>query len=106
MLQMRISPFFALIKKFRERELLQDSIHTFVDDQVAMFLHVVGHNQRFKVLDQKPVHTYYDQVNLDLACCIIHNWILGWGKYEYFQVRDVPDEVEIGHGLEAGNNEA
>jgi hypothetical protein len=34
---------------------------------------------RFKILDQKPFHTFPTQVKLVLACCIVHNWILGWG---------------------------
>lgn len=28
---------------------------------------------RFKVLDQKPFHTFDTQVKLVLACCILHN---------------------------------
>ena len=28
-----------------------DSIHATVEEQVAMFLHVVGHNQRFRVIN-------------------------------------------------------
>nr|XP_040254251.1 protein ALP1-like [Aegilops tauschii subsp. strangulata] len=31
---------------------------------------------RFKILDQKPFHPYSTQVQLVLACCILHNWIL------------------------------
>ncbi|XP_071685403.1 uncharacterized protein [Lolium perenne] len=50
MLQMRIAPFYALVKTFWDRGLLTDSIHTSVEEQVAMFLHVVGHNQRFRVI--------------------------------------------------------
>jgi hypothetical protein len=50
LLRMRRAPFYELVKRFRERGLLSDSIHTCVEEQVAMFLHVVGHNQRFKVM--------------------------------------------------------
>jgi hypothetical protein len=50
MLRMRRAPFYELVKRFRERILLSDSIHTSVEEQVAMFLHVVGHNQRFRVM--------------------------------------------------------
>jgi hypothetical protein len=35
---------------FRTRQLLRDSIHSSVEEQVAMFLHVVGHNQRFSLI--------------------------------------------------------
>jgi hypothetical protein len=41
MLQMRRAPFSALVKTFKERGMLVDSIHTFVEEQVAMFLHVL-----------------------------------------------------------------
>jgi hypothetical protein len=34
---------------------------------------------RFHILDNKPFHPYKTQVKLVLACCILHNWILGFG---------------------------
>jgi hypothetical protein len=52
MLRMRIAPFFNLCNLFRERNMLRDTIHNIVEEQVAMFLHVVGHNQRFRVIHQ------------------------------------------------------
>lgn len=51
LLRMRRAPFFQLCDLFRSRELVTDSIHASVEEQVAMFLHVVGHNQRFRVVD-------------------------------------------------------
>jgi hypothetical protein len=33
----------------------------------------------FCILDNKPFHLYKIQVKLVLACCILHNWILGFG---------------------------
>jgi hypothetical protein len=39
---------------------------------------------RFKLLDQKPFHTFDIQVKLVLACCILHNWILDWGEDDFF----------------------
>jgi hypothetical protein len=45
---------------------------------------------RFEILGQKPFHTFSTQVNLVLACCILHNWILGWGIDSFF-----PDEDEV-----------
>ena len=47
LLRMRRTPFFQLCDLFRSRELLKDTIHCCIEEQVAMFLHVVGHNQRF-----------------------------------------------------------
>ncbi|XP_051206926.1 protein ALP1-like [Lolium perenne] len=61
---------------------------------------------KFKVLDQKPFHTFDTQVKLILACCILHNWILGWGEDEFFEEVVTFDEVETGHGVEAGDNDA
>jgi hypothetical protein len=52
MLRMRRAPFFNLCTLFRQRNLLRDSIHNTIEEQVAMFLHVVGHNQRFRVVHQ------------------------------------------------------
>ncbi|KAK1695491.1 hypothetical protein QYE76_012188 [Lolium multiflorum] len=68
MLRMRRAPFYALVKTFRERGLLTDSIHTSVEEQVAMFLHVVGHNQRFRVIHNtfrrstETISRYFQQV--------------------------------------------
>jgi Zn ribbon nucleic-acid-binding protein len=50
LLRMRRAPFMQLCDLFRTRQLLRDSIHSSVEEQVAMFLHVVGHNQRFRVI--------------------------------------------------------
>jgi hypothetical protein len=52
MLRMRRAPFFNLCNLFRDRSLLRDTIHSSIEEQVAMFLHVVGHNQRFRVIHQ------------------------------------------------------
>lgn len=41
---------------------------------------------RFRILDNKPFHPYKTQVKLVLACCILHNWILGHGEDEVFPV--------------------
>lgn len=49
-LRMKRAPFFRLGNLFRERELLKDSIHTSIEEQVAMFLLIVGHNTRFRAL--------------------------------------------------------
>jgi hypothetical protein len=52
----------------RERNLLRDSIHSSVEEQVATFLHVVGHNQRFRVIHQswrrtvETVSTYFKEI--------------------------------------------
>ena len=50
MLRMKRAAFNQLVSTLRSRHLLRDSIHTCIEEQVAMFLHVVGHNQRFRVI--------------------------------------------------------
>jgi hypothetical protein len=50
LLRMR-TPFFQLCDLFRARELLRDNINSIIEEQVAIFLHVVGHNQRFRVIE-------------------------------------------------------
>ena len=49
-LRMRRAPFFQLCDLFRARGLLKDSIHYNIEEHLAMFLHVVGHNQRFRCI--------------------------------------------------------
>ncbi|WVZ96981.1 hypothetical protein U9M48_042553 [Paspalum notatum var. saurae] len=51
LLRMKRAPFFQLCDLFRTRTLLRDSIHSTIEEQVAMFLHIVGHNQRFRVIN-------------------------------------------------------
>lgn len=51
LLRMRRAPFFQLCDLFSTRDLVTDTINATVEEQVAMFLHVVGHNERFRVID-------------------------------------------------------
>ena len=41
---------------------------------------------RFRIIDNRPFHPFKTQVKLVLACCIIHNWILGFGGDEVIPV--------------------
>jgi hypothetical protein len=66
----------------------------------------VAFKNRFKVLNQKPFHTFNTQVKLVLTCCILHNWNLCWGKDEFFEEVVTFDEVETDHGVDAGDNDA
>jgi hypothetical protein len=50
MLRLNRPSFFRFCKLFRERGLLQDTIHMCVEQQIAMFLHTVGHNVRNRVV--------------------------------------------------------
>jgi hypothetical protein len=63
---------------------------------------------RFKILDQKPFHTFLTQVKIVLACCILHNWILGWGEDEYVpnEADITPDGNDSGHSVEQGDIQA
>jgi predicted chitinase len=44
--------FFALCNLFRGRGLVRETRGCSVEKQVAMFLHVVSHNQKFRVVHQ------------------------------------------------------
>lgn len=68
LLRMKRRPFFLLCDLFRSRQLVTDSIHASVEEQVAMFLHVVGHNERFRVVDlsfrrsRETISRYFQKV--------------------------------------------
>ena len=53
---------------FRTTALLLDNAGVSIEEQVAIFLHVVGHNQRFRVVHQsfrrsiETVHRHFHQV--------------------------------------------
>lgn len=64
---------------------------------------------RFKILGQKPFHTFPTRVKLVLACCTLHNWILERGCDELMpEEEDVtPDDVvNSSHDVEAFDHEA
>jgi len=68
MIRMSIAPFFSLCNLFRSRGLVPETNGCSVEEQVAMFLYVVGHNQRFRVVHQsfrrsiEIVHRIFHQV--------------------------------------------
>jgi hypothetical protein len=68
MLRMRRAPFFTLCNLLRTRGLVPETNGCSIEEQVAMFLHVVGHNQRFRVVHQsfrrsiETVHRIFHQV--------------------------------------------
>jgi hypothetical protein len=62
---------------------------------------------RFRILDNKPFHPFKTQVKLVLACCILHNWILGHGVDEVVPAEFswVPNNNPTdGHGLHLDDN--
>ena len=48
-----MAPFYNLCNLFRDRKLLEDNIHTCIEEQLATFLLVFGHNHRFRAM--KPI---------------------------------------------------
>ena len=50
MLRLDRSRFFRFCKVFRDRGLLEDTIHMCIEQQVAMFLNTVGHNLRNRLV--------------------------------------------------------
>ena len=49
---MRMSPiaFFELCKIFAENNLIRKTINTSIKEQMLIFLHIIGHNVRFRVV--------------------------------------------------------
>ncbi|XP_040384639.1 protein ALP1-like isoform X1 [Oryza brachyantha] len=68
MLRLRRDSFFRFCKLFRDRALLEDTIHMSIEEQVAMFLHRVGHNVRNRVVganfarSRETVSRYFNKV--------------------------------------------
>jgi hypothetical protein len=68
MLRMRRVPFLVCATCLGIEKLLADNINSCVEEQVAMFLHIVGHNQRFRVVKQnwrrsiETVHRHFRDV--------------------------------------------
>jgi len=72
MLRMRRAPFFALCTIFRERQLVNDRDGVSVEEQVVMFLHVVGHNQRFRVVHssfRRSIQNSTQALSSGSVCC-------------------------------------
>jgi hypothetical protein len=68
MVRMNRSTFKYLVNIMRDRHLLRDTIHVSVEEQLVMFLHVVGHNQKNRVIGHNfmrsgaTVSKYFGQV--------------------------------------------
>ena len=53
MLRINRDKFFWFCNLFRDRSLLEDTIHMCVEQQVVMFLNTVGHNLRNRLVATK-----------------------------------------------------
>jgi hypothetical protein len=61
-----------LCELFLTKQLLRYSVHSSVKGQVAMFLHVVGHNQRFRVIHmtfRRSIETISRYFGESIVCC-------------------------------------
>jgi hypothetical protein len=54
MLRLGRDSFFRFCKVFRDRGLLEDTIHMCIEEQVALFLNTVGHNHRNRLVAGDP----------------------------------------------------
>jgi hypothetical protein len=69
----------------------------------------VALKNHFCILDNKPFHPFKTQVKLVLACCILHNWILGHVIDEVVPAEAswVPNSsIPDGHGAPVDDNSA
>jgi hypothetical protein len=68
MLRLTRASFFRFCELFRNRCLLEDTIHMCVEQQVGMFLHTIGHNVRNRVIatnfgrSSETVSRYFNKV--------------------------------------------
>jgi hypothetical protein len=68
MLRLTRASFFRFCELFRNRCLSEDTIHMCVEQQVAMFLHTIGHNVRNRVIatnfgrSSETVSRYFNKV--------------------------------------------
>ena len=67
-IRMRPAPFLKLCEVLEERKLLINAVHVSVREQVLMFLHILGHNVRFRAVGGRffrstwTVHNYFHMV--------------------------------------------
>jgi hypothetical protein len=104
LLRMRRAPFFQLCHLFRDRDLLRDNVNSTIEEQVVVFLHVVGHNQRFRVIEltfrrsMETISRYFQEVLYAIGelhnemivppSTSVHPKILSSRRwYPYFKVR-------------------
>lgn len=79
MVRMNKSTFFNLCCILRRKELLRDTLHMSVEEQLLMFLHTIGHNQRNRVIAHnflrsgETVSRYFNHVL----------WAIGELRHEY-----------------------
>lgn len=68
MIRMKRVTFFKLCDCLRERNLLHDTLNVTLEEQVAVFLHIVGHNVRNRVVGHnfmrsgETVSRYFNEV--------------------------------------------
>ncbi|WOL16608.1 hypothetical protein Cni_G25396 [Canna indica] len=68
MIRMKRVTFFKLCDCLRERNLLHDTLNVTLEEQVAVFLHIVGHNVRNRVVghnfmrSEETVSRYFNEV--------------------------------------------
>ncbi|WVZ57253.1 LOW QUALITY PROTEIN: hypothetical protein U9M48_007658 [Paspalum notatum var. saurae] len=77
-LRMRKAVFWKLSARLRDASLLQDTIHVSVEEQLAMFLHTVGHNLRNCVIGE-TVSRYFNEVLT--ALCSLGKYYLADAGY-------------------------
>ena len=58
MLRFERAAFFNLCAIMRDRKFLEDSPHVSVEQQLAMFLHTIGHNLRNRVISANFCRSY------------------------------------------------
>ncbi|XP_039117478.1 protein ALP1-like [Dioscorea cayenensis subsp. rotundata] len=79
-LRMDVGPFLHLSSIFRDKHLLVDSRHVSVEEQLAIFLHIVGHNTKNRIMrveflrSGETISRYFNNV-LRAVCAIRDDFV-------------------------------
>jgi hypothetical protein len=74
MMRLSREAFVLLCNHFTQRNWLQASRTISIEEKMAMFLHIIGHNERFRVVKRRfqhsiqTVHKYFHEVLIAMMC--------------------------------------
>jgi len=91
-LRMRKGTFFHLAQILRDSQLLQDTIHVSVEEQLAIFLHILGHKSKNRMMrvdfirSGETISRYFNKVLG--AICVLRD------QYMKQAPNETPSEVE------------
>jgi hypothetical protein len=94
-LRMDIGPFFNLARIMRQGGLLKDTINVSIEEQLAMFLHIMGHKSKNRVMkihfirSGETVSRYFNAV-LGAICSICDHFVRQAGRETPIEITNNP----------------